>query len=391
MMAILAVIYIVFISLGLPDSLFGVSWPILHVEMNVPENFASVCSVIIGICTGGASMVAGKLIRRFGTARVTLVSILVTAAGLLGISFSPNLVCLILASVILGYGAGAIDTGLNSYVSLHYKTQHMNWLHCFWGVGVTASPLIMSLFLRGDGASWRNGYRLIAFLEVLIACSVLFVLKKWNRIERESAVASQETADGGSGSIISLLRGKGVLISILSLGWYTSMEFTVGTWGATYLVNVFQLPPDHAARWVSFYYGGIMLGRLLSGFLAFRWKDAVLIRVGAVAAFAGIGILMLSSESLTIVGFLLIGMGFGPIFPSVLHSVPSRFGSAYAADLTGFHMSGAYLLGFLMQLLFGFVASATTFSLLPFFLALCCAGMLLCHEWVESRLKRKNR
>ena len=149
-MALLIVIYFVFISLGLPDSLFGVSWPVVHVEFGIPEGFASAYGIIIGVCTGGVSFVAGKLIRKFGTGKVTFFSTLLTVVGLVGISFSPNIVCMIICSVILGYGAGAIDTGLNNYVSLHYKAKHMNWLHCFWGVGVTLSPMIMSIFLGGE-------------------------------------------------------------------------------------------------------------------------------------------------------------------------------------------------------------------------------------------------
>lgn len=378
MMAVLAVIYIVFISLGLPDSLFGAAWPVIHMEMGVAESFASVCSVIIGLCTGSVSFFAGKLIRRFGTAAVTFVSVLVTAVGLLGISFAPNIVCLIAFSVVLGFGAGAIDTGVNAFVSLHYKAQHMNWLHCFWGVGVTVSPLILSLFLSGDGSGWRSGYRVIALLEVLIACFVIFVLRRWNRMEREKQ--PEQPAAGGGKSILELLRGRGVLTSILSLGMYSSMEFMASTWGATYLVNVYALSPDEAARRISLYYAGIMLGRLFAGFLALKLSDKALIRCGIGVSFLGILWLLLPLGSLSVWGLLLIGMGFGPIFPSVLHSVPARFGAAYAADLTGYHMSGAYALGFCVQLIFGYVASATSFYILPFVLLGLCVLLFLLNE-----------
>ena len=175
MMTVLVVIYVVFISLGLPDSLLGVAWPVLHGELNVPESFASVFSIIVGVCTGGVSFVAGTLIRKFGTARVTLASIFITALGLVGISFAPNIAVMIMFSVILGYGAGAIDTGVNNFVSLHYNASHMNFLHCFWGVGVTVSPMIMSLFLDGEQGSWRNGYRVVALLQVIISLSVIAV------------------------------------------------------------------------------------------------------------------------------------------------------------------------------------------------------------------------
>lgn len=177
-MLLLIVIYISFISLGLPDSLFGVSWPVLHKEFAIAESFASLYTVIIGICTGGVSFVAGKVIRKFGTGKVTFFSTLLTAIGLIGISFSPNIVVMMIFSIILGYGAGAIDTGLNSYVSLHYKAKHLNWLHCFWGMGVAISPMIMSAFLGAGEGQWRNGYRVVALLQLTIALLVLATLPK---------------------------------------------------------------------------------------------------------------------------------------------------------------------------------------------------------------------
>ena len=179
MTSLLIIIYIVFISLGLPDSLFGVSWPVLHLDFGVPESFAAVYSIIIGVCTGGVSFVAGRLIRRFGTGKVTYFSTLLTVLGLIGISFSPNLIVAMFFAIVLGYGSGAIDTGLNSYVSLHYEARHMNWLHCFWGLGVTISPIIMSGFLGGDGSNWRSGYRVVALLQFSISMLVLLTLKKW--------------------------------------------------------------------------------------------------------------------------------------------------------------------------------------------------------------------
>lgn len=192
-MLLLAVIYIVFISLGLPDSVFGVAWPVIHSDLGIAESFASVYSIIVGVCTSAVSIFAGVLIRKFGTGKVTAVSILLTIIGLVGISFAPNVVVMIIFAVILGYGAGAIDTGLNNFVSLHYKTQHMNWLHCFWGVGVTASPIIMSFFLK-DNTSWRNGYRTIALIQAVILVIVIVTLPLWKRAEQPANVS--EDADG---------------------------------------------------------------------------------------------------------------------------------------------------------------------------------------------------
>lgn len=390
MIFVLAVIYIIFISLGLPDSLLGVVWPVIHQEFNLPESFASVFNTIVAMGTGGVSFIAGTLLRKFGTAKVALVSILITAFGLVGISFSPNVAVMIIFSVILGYGAGAIDTGLNSFVSMHYKASHMNWLHCFWGVGVTVSPIIMSAFLDGETGSWRNGYRVVAVLQLIIAAITLTSLGKWKKIESGSEKGKEETTEKkDEKSFFEIIKMKGVLTSILSLGLYCSMEFLVGTWGATYAVNVFSLSPAEAAKWVSLNYAGIMMGRLVSGFIAMKASDDTMIKGGIAVAFFGMVILALPIGKTALLGLFLLGFGFGPIFPSILHAVPSRFGSEYAADITGFHMGGAYGIGFGLQLIFGFTASATTFYITPFVLMAICAAMFTVNEVTLRKLKSK--
>ena len=390
MTVLLIVIYLVFISLGLPDSLFGVSWPVIHKDFAIAESFASVYSIITGICTGTVSFVAGKMIRRFGTGKVTFVSVLLTAIGLVGMSLAPNIVVMMIFAVILGYGAGAIDTGLNNFVSLHYKSQHMNWLHCFWGIGVTASPIIMSRFLSGQSGTWRNGYRLVALLELFFAGLVLLSMKKWKEAEKPGESQPEAAGEKKNKSLFEILRIKGVLPGILSLGLYCSMEFLIGTWGATYIVNVFALPPDTAAKWVSVYFGGIMLGRFVSGFISMKASDNTMIRGGAAVALTGIILLFLPIGSGKLWSLILIGAGFGPIFPSVLHSVPARFGNEYSADITGYHMGGAYAVGFGTQLAFGYIASATTFQILPFVLIGFC-GLLFCVNEITIRLTARNR
>lgn len=386
MSALLIVIYIVFVSLGLPDSLFGVAWPVVHNDFGIAESFASVYSIITGICTGGVSFVAGKMLRRFGTAKVTLFSTLLTVIALLGISFSPNIVVMMICSVILGYGAGAIDTGLNNFVSLHYEARHMNWLHCCWGLGVTVSPLIMSGFLSEETGSWRNGYRVVAALQLLITFVIFLSLKKWEKIEK-SAKSENLQEENGGGKLFDLIKIKGVIPSILSMGLYCGMEFTIGTWGATYAVNTFILPPDEAAKWVSLYYGGIMIGRIIAGFVSIKLPDKMLIRGGIITAFSGILIFALPLGKISLLGFLLIGIGFGPIFPSILHSVPERFGKTYSADLTGYHMGGAYGIGFFIQLIYGFAATATTFIITPFVLLALCASVFTANEIALKKTK----
>lgn len=388
MVAFLVVIYIVFISLGLPDSMFGVSWPVVHLDLNVAESFASLYSIITGVCSGGASFVAGKVIRKFGTPMVTFVSILLTAIGLVGISFAPNIVVMMFFAVVMGYGAGAIDTGLNNYVSLHFEARHMSWLHCFWGIGVTVSPLIFSGLLE-SGSSWRVSYRVVAMLQLAIASLVAVYLKRWRAADR--AGTQEETAEAAPGSEKPNVRAmKGLIPSVLSQGVYCAMEFLVGTWGATYLVHTYGTDPAEAARWISLYYGGIMLSRFVSGFLTMRFDDKTMLRLGIGCSFAGMLVLLIPIGPVASVGLLLIGFGFGPIFPSIIHSVPERFGERFSADVTGWHMGGAYALGFSVQLIFGYVATATTFRITPFVL-LCAVIVLFLLNETAIRRSRENR
>ena len=276
----------------------------------------------------------------------------------------------------MGYGAGAIDTGLNNFVSLHFKAKHMNWLHCCWGLGVTVSPIIMSVFLDGE-STWRNGYRVVAVIQFVIALIILSSLKKWNIQPANASESENAQKDLPKKSLFDLLKMKGMITSILSLGLYCGGEFLIGTWGATYAVNVIAISPDEAAKWISLYYGGIMVGRIISGFLSEKLSDNTLVKGGMTLAAVGMGILILPIGKTALVGLLLIGMGYGPVFPSVLHSVPARFGADYSADITGYHMGGAYGIGFAFQLIYGYVASATTFKITPFVLLAFSAGVLV--------------
>ena len=389
MTALLIVIYIAFVSLGFPDSLFGVSWPVVHVEFGTHESFASLYSIITGVCTGGVAFIAGPLLRKFGTGRVTFFSTLLTALGLIGISFSPNIVVMMICTVIMGYGAGAIDTGLNNFVSLHYKAKHMNWLHCCWGLGVTISPIVMSAFLSGNG-TWRNGYRVIAILQFAIALIILASLKKWNIQPKKTGETEAVHKNLPKKSFFDLLKEKGMVTSILSLGLYCAGEFTIGTWGATYAVNVLAVSPDEAAKWISLYFCGIMVSRIVAGFLSEKLSDDTLVTGGMALAAVGMVVLLLPIGKTALVGLLLIGMGYGPVFPSVLHSVPSRFGADYSADITGYHMSGAYGIGFAIQFAYGYIASATTFAITPFVLLALGLGVIGATLVTLKALKKVN-
>lgn len=386
MILLLAVIYIVFISLGLPDSVFGVVWPVVHIEMGVAESFASVYGIIVGVCTSAVSALAGILIRKFGTAKITTASIFLTVIGLVGISYSPNIVVMIIFAVVLGYGAGAIDTGLNNFVSLHYKAQHMNWLHCFWGLGVTLSPIIMSFYLT-ENTSWRNGVRTVALIQTVILVIVIASLPLWKKANDPLSGNEDEKKEGKK--LFEILKTKALVQSILSLSFYFAMENLIGTWAATYIVHIYALPASTASMWVSLYYGGIMLGRFISGFIAMKLSDNSLIRLGIGVSFAGMIFMLLPIGQTAIFGLLLIGLGFGPIFPSVIHTVPARFGKEYSADITGFHLFGAYGVGFVIQLIFGYTATATTFLITPYVLIALCITLCLLNEYVIKKISRQ--
>ena len=390
MILLLVVIYITFISLGLPDSLFGVAWPLAHVDFGLQESFGSIYSVIIALCTGGVSFFAGPLIKKFGTGLVTAISVVMTAIGLLVISFSPNIYVMMLGSVISGLGAGAIDTGLNNYVSLNYKAIHMNWLHCFWGVGVTISPLIMSVFLK-DG-DWQAGYRTISYIQFgisLIVFASLVLWRKYDKKETEETTIDTETKESAEKITLKrILLTPGVITAIISLGFYCSLEFLMGTWGASFLINARGLSADKAAQMVSLYYGGIMLGRFISGIVSLKVNDRNLIRGGAGVLLFGVIMLAIPNTITLYIGMLAIGVGCGPIFPSTLHAVPERFGKELSAHITGYHMGGAYAIGFVMQVVFGYVATATTFAITPYVLIAFVTLTILMVEITNNKTRR---
>lgn len=390
MILLLVVIYITFISLGLPDSLFGVAWPLAHVDFGLQESFGSVYSVIIALCTGGVSFFAGPLIKKFGTGLVTAISVVMTAVGLLVISFAPNIYVMMLGSVISGLGAGAIDTGLNNYVSLNYKAIHMNWLHCFWGVGVTISPLIMSVFLK-DG-DWQAGYRTISYIQFGISFIVFASLVLWRKYDKkatEETIIDTETKESAEKITLKrILITPGVITAIISLGFYCSLEFLMGTWGASFLINARGLSADKAAQMVSLYYGGIMLGRFISGIVSLKVNDRNLIRGGVGLLLFGVIMLAIPNTITLYIGMVAIGVGCGPIFPSTLHAVPERFGKELSTHITGYHMGGAYAIGFVMQVVFGYVATATTFAITPYVLIAFVALTILMVEITNNKTRR---
>jgi len=404
---LLAVIYLAFISLGLPDSLFGVSWPLMHLELNLDEGFAAVYMLIVGVCTASVSFLAGPIIRKLGTEWVTSVSVALTAVGMLGIGLSPNIWIMMIFAIMLGIGAGAIDTALNDFVSKHYKARHMSWLHGFWGIGVTLSPLIMSIFLEMGG--WRGGYMTMSYIQFGFAAIMFVSLPLWRKVraihdKQDKAIKDKEleknektveeidseTTPGEKKKRFNIFKEKGVIFAGIALALYCGMEYIVGLWGASYLVNTRFLSPAVAARYVSLYYGGIMAGRFLTGALTLKLSNKVLIRGGTVICLLGVVLLAIPLDVLALPGMLLIGIGFGPIFPTSIDSTKLRFNPKYSADIIGFQMGFAYIGAFIAQLTLGYVATRTTWTIFPYVLVAMAALLFISVEIVNFKTRNKN-
>lgn len=381
----LLIIYLAFISLGLPDSILGAAWPIMRTDLNAPLSAAGLVSMIVSASTIVSSLNSSRLLRRFGTGMVSFLSTLLTAAALLGFSFSGSILFLLVLAVPLGLGAGAIDAGLNNYVALHYQARHMNWLHCFWGIGATLGPAIMSAFLHSE--NWRGGYRTIAGLQFLLVLILLAALPAWRKHEQSEQASQGEESTARDISIRQLLSLRGAKPAMAAFFFYCASEITLGLWGSSFLVEVRGIPAAQAALWVSVYYGGITVGRGIAGFVSMKLTNRQLIRAGQLISLAGAVLLLLPlPKPVSCAALLLIGMGYAPIYPAMLHETPVRFGRANSQQLMGLQMALAYTGSTLAPSLIGAASGLTSIVILPFFLAGASFVMLLCCERVNRLL-----
>lgn len=384
---LLAVIYIAFISLGLPDALLGVGWPLMHVEFNAPILMAGWIFMTIAAGTILSSLLSGRLLERFDTKQVTFGSGLVTALCLLGFYAAPSLIWLFVLSIPLGLGAGAVDAALNHYVAENYKAHHMNWLHCFWGVGATGGPLVMAGVLTENG--WRDGYLIVALIQFALAFILLLSFPLWKReVKTEpSSLERQETA------VTALDRKlpKGVSYALATFLLYCGIEAFIGLWASSYLVQMKQFSVSTAATWVSIYYGSITLGRFLSGFLSFRFTNRQMIRLGQTLALIGSLVFLIPTTETMLIGLICIGLGLAPIYPSMLHETPQRFGAERAKHLMGFQMAFAYTGSTFLPPLFGLVVSQTSLGLFPLVAVLIMVGMLLNTERLNVIMQQQSK
>jgi fucose permease len=372
----LMIIYMTFISLGLPDSLLGVAWPLIQSEYGSPFEAAGLVSMFIAGGTIVSSFASGAVHKHLSTGKIALVSCLMTALALLGFAFSPALIWLLLFAIPLGLGAGSVDAALNNYVANHYKAHHMSWLHCFWGIGATMGPIIMSQFIAVQN-SWRGGYFTVSMIQLALAALLFFTLPLWNRmanefhkspmdikVDQESAAVSSNKPVGKT----NYLNIKGVKLSLVSFLFYSGVEITMGLWGSSFLINVKELSASSAAQWVSLYYGGITIGRLITGFVTLKISNRLLIRIGQTIALAGVLLLLLPLPNIfSLIGFIMIGLGCAPIFPCMLHETPARFGKENSQAIMGYQMALAYTGSTFLPPILGVIAARTTIGLLPFF------------------------
>lgn len=388
-MIFLALIYLAFISLGLPDSLLGSSWPLMHLSFGVPVGSAGFLAIIVSTGTILSSLLSHRLIRRFGTGAVMVGSVSLTAVALLGTSLAPSFWMLVVLAIPMGIGAGAVDSGLNAFVAKHYAAKHMNWLHCFWGVGAMLGPILISALTK-SGFGWRSGYFSIAMLQVVLVALLLFSLPMWRQFEPRSA---QETTEKKAkrAPLLAPLRAAGAKYAMATFFLYVTVENSFILWGASYLVKVKDNLPEDAAGWVSLFFVGITVGRALSGILSTKLDSEKLIRLGIFLVLGGIVVLLLPLPAVVApAALLLIGFGLAPIFPAMLHLTPVYFSKEDTQASMGLQMACAYTGSTLMPPLFGQIFAHTTFALMPVFMLVGSAGLLLCTTRL-AQLSKKQR
>ncbi len=383
---LLVIIYLAFISLGLPDSLLGSAWPTMYQEFSVPVSYAGGISMIIAAGTIVSSLQSDRLTKSFGTGKVTAASVLMTAAALFGFSISHSYAALCLWAVPYGLGAGSVDASLNNYVALHYASRHMSWLHCMWGIGASLGPYIMGYALSG-GQGWNMGYRYIGILQVALTAVLVFSLPLWKK--QATSDTGQAGGEGKAraltlGQILKIPGAKEVMVTFFC---YCALEQTAGLWASSYLVLRRGLPAETAAGLASLFFIGITAGRAFSGFLTMKLNDTQMIRLGQGLILLGIVLLLLPFGSRgTLLGLVMIGLGCAPVYPSIIHSTPEHFGADKSQAMIGVQMASAYVGTCFMPPVFGFLANHIGVFLFPVYLLAILALMAAMHEKMLKRL-----
>ena len=376
---LLAVIYIAFISLGLPDSLLGAAWPTIRVDFDVPLSYMGLVSMIIAGGTIISGLLSERLTKKFGTRTVTIVSVFFTAAALLGFSTTHAFYQLCLWGIPYGLGAGAIDAALNNYVALHYNSRHMSWLHCFWGVGTIISPYIMSYALTHS--TWNHGYRMVSYLQFAIVVILLLSIPLWN-IHKQSHQEQQKTPVLG---IKGALKIKGVPTLLIGFFAYCAAEATTMLWASSYLEGTRGISKDKAAAFGSLFFIGITVGRFLSGLISEKFGDNRMIRLGTGIALCGVCCIVIPNPIVSMIGFIIIGLGCAPVYPCIIHSTPYNFGAENSQGIIGIQMASAYVGSTFMPPIFGLIANHISLQLMPIYLAAFLTLLLVMISLTEKK------
>ena len=375
---LLPIIYLAFISLGLPDALLGAAWPTMYPQLGAGVAWAGGVSMIISAGTIVSSLASERLNTRLGTGRVTALSVATTAVALFGFSTCTQFWQLCLWAIPYGLGAGSVDAALNNYVALHYESRHMSWLHCMWGIGAAGGPVIMGWALAGS--TWQNGYRIISILQIILTAVLIFSLPLW-----------QTLTDAGAGedftpehrTLPQLMKVPGVPEVLCCFALYSGVETVTGMWAASYCTLVRGLD---AASWASLFYLGITVGRFLSGFLTMKFNDHQMIRIGQVLIAVGIALVFLPAGNTCLrAGLVTIGLGCAPIYPCIIHETPANFGKSLSMAMTGIQMAAAYTGTTLLSPLFGVLAQNITMQLYPWALLVMLLLMVVLSEQLHKK------
>ncbi len=379
---LLVLIYLSFISLGLPDSLLGSAWPVMYADFSAPISFAGAIAMTVSVGTVVSSFWSSRLISWFGTAKVTAVSVAMTGLSLIGFSFAGQIWLLFLFAVPLGFGAGSVDAALNNFVALHYKAKHMNWLHCFWGIGATAGPVVMAFWI--SAGSWRGGYGTVALIQCLLAAVLFATLPAWKKVSSLPGGAEEKPFRHiPANQILQIPLAKPMFVSLFC---YCAVETTVGLWSASFSSVLYGVSQKIAASYAAAFYFGITAGRAAAGFLSVKWGNFQMIRLGQALIGAGLLFLLVPVGLWRIpVGLVLIGLGCAPIYPAMLHQTPKTFGEENSQAMMGIQMASAYIGSSLMPPVFGFLSSFFSMRLFPFFVAVALLLMTFCTEIVRRR------
>lgn len=376
---LLAVIYLSFISLGLPDSLLGSAWPTIYQEFDVPVSYAGYIFMIISAGTIFSSLQSDRLTKKFGTGKVTAFSVLTTAIALWGFSVSSSYWMLILWAIPYGFGAGSVDASINNYVALHYESRHMSWLHCMWGIGASAGPYIMSFALT-HGQGWNMGYRYISYIQIALTVIIVLSLPLWKG--RTAGVNSGQINPEKEKTLTlkEIIRIPGAKQVMLMFFGYCALEQTAGLWASSYLVLKYGVDLETAAGYGSLFFVGITVGRAISGFITMKLNDNQMIRLGLSIVFGGIVLMCLPlGHYIALTGLIIVGLGCAPIYPCVIHSTPANFGEERSQALVGVQMASAYTGNLLMPPLFGLIANNISAGLFPMYLLFILGVMFVMH------------